>query len=120
MRFDPTKQRDYDILCALRGPDSSAGNASYYAKRLCTSSIRWLCGMDNNQGGAYCARPSKNIELFGKETGALTFLGWEGHYRNHIVVACNALKRKLRGKPEKLAELKLLTDFLTANVHNFR
>ena len=90
MKLDPTNHRHYDIICAMRGPDSNSdpqSNVKYYT----ASVIRWLVG----------CRSSKNIYATIKNPAELMLqpppaelesaLRKLPHYRSHFRHALYAL-----------------------------
>jgi hypothetical protein len=98
MKLDPAVRLEYDVITAMRGPDSTALNERVgQAKALTTAVIRSLAGMlPGNDAGAIIHTPIEARNLWAKMTAdekreVNALLSHEFHFERHFRRGLTAL-----------------------------
>jgi hypothetical protein len=100
MTFDIRNPRDYDIMSALRGPDS-ASSVAVSAKHVTTSVIRSLAGMERNDRCIVYtpieAAYDWSLATIQQRTDVMDFMSTNYHFESHFLQALSVLVE--RGTP---------------------
>lgn len=113
MKLDVSREDDYNIATALRGPDHT-GYVGEIWKRMVTAVIRHFAGVRN--GGGIVELPTEAIDWWNanpslkKETR--TFASEQAHVVTHARIAIRSLLNILKTQKKATQEVREYYDFL--------